>query len=265
MSLESGPRFEIDVDYYHLTQRAPIREAEFERRSLHWSLAASRAALVLVDVWSEHYVASHLERGGRITRERIVPLADTFRRLGATVVHAPSPGCRGPYGHLLTRVDGTPEDDAPGRQPLLPDWPPPAFRDKTSEYAGLGRPKDPTDAEFDRIIAERRVLPECEPQPGDCVVFHGDQLHAVLRDRGAVVLFYAGFAANFCVPNRDYGMRAMRQRGYDVVLVRDCTAAIEVADTVDDLALTAAAVQDVEVAVGYTTESQRLRDGARAA
>lgn len=260
----SGARFEIDVDYYHMPQRSGMAESDFHRRRLHWALPARRAALVLVDMWSEHYVLTHLERGGRIARERIAPLLATFRRLGAHVVHAPSPDCAPRWAHRLTRVAGTPEGPAvpPPTPRLLPDWPPQAFRDKSGEFAGLGKPRDPQDAEYDRIIAERDLLPEARPQDGDAVVFTGDQLHAVLRDRGAVTLFYCGFAANYCVPNRDYGMRAMRQRGYDVVLVRDGTTAIEMADTVADLALTAAAVRDVEVAIGYTVTSEALQQSA---
>ena len=145
---------------------------------------------------------------------------------------------------------------------FLPDWPPADFRQKSGRFAHLGRPVDPRDEEFDRIIAERSVIPEVAPGDGDCVIFTGDQLHAVLRDRSVTTLFYVGFAANFCVPNRDYGMRAMSRRGYDIVLVRDCTAAIEVADSVDDLRLTAAAVQDVETAIGYSIDSEKLRQGA---
>jgi hypothetical protein len=151
--------FEIDVDYYHMPQRSGMRESDFERASLHWSLPAERAALVLVDMWNEHYVLSHLERGGQITRERIVPLAQAFRDAGATVVHAPSPDCLHRYEQRLTRVEGTPAGPAvpPRPEPLLPDWPPAEFRRKEGEFAGLGKPRDEKDAEFDRIIAERRT------------------------------------------------------------------------------------------------------------
>ena len=58
-------------------------------------------------------------------------------------------------------------------------------------------------------------------------------------------------------------MRAMRARGYDIVLVRDCTSAIEVADTAEDLELTAAAVRDVEVVIGYSIDSTSLVEGLR--
>lgn len=256
--------FDLEVEYYHMPQRAGVDEADFRRACLHWALPVKQAALVLVDMWSEHYVQSHLARGGRITQDCIVPLMHMFRRTDATVVHAPSPDCAPRYQHLLTRVEGTPTGPAvPERaQPLFPDWPPADFRSKTGAFSGLGRPVDAKDAEYDRIIRERGLMPEVEPTEGDCVVFTGEQLHAVLRSRGVTTLFYVGFAANFCVPNRDYGMRAMRGRGYDIVLVRDGTAAIEVADTIDAEELTAAAVRDVETAIGYSICTEALLAGA---
>ena len=64
-------RFDMNVDYYRMPRRAGMREADFARAQLHWSLPAERAALVLVDMWSEHYVVSHLERGGRITHKAV--------------------------------------------------------------------------------------------------------------------------------------------------------------------------------------------------
>lgn len=253
-------KFHIDVDYYRLPRRAGRQESDFLRASLHWDLPVHRAALVLVDMWSEHYVSSHLQRGQQITEQRIVPLLETFRNAGATVVHAPSPDCAPRYGHLLTEAADPPDSMQP--ESLQRDWPPASFRSKSGEFAAFARPADPQDDEFNRIIAERSIMAEVEPQQGDCVVFTGEQLHAVLRDRGVTTLFYVGFAANMCVPNRDYGMRAMRGRGYDVVLVRDCTSAIEVADSVAELGLTAAAVRDVETVIGYSIESASLRQGA---
>jgi hypothetical protein len=49
------------------------------------------------------------------------------------------------------------------------------------------------------------------------------------------------------VPNRDYGLRAMRARGYYLVLLRDCTTGIETADTLPDMAVTKAAIHDYEL------------------
>ena len=78
------------------------------------------------------------------------------------------------------------------------------------------------------------------PREGDRVIANGEALHRLLQRRGVLFLFYVGFAANMCVPFRDYGMRAMKSRGYEIILVEDCTTAIEVEDTAGDLALSRA-------------------------
>ncbi|MDE2997985.1 MAG: isochorismatase family protein [Gemmatimonadota bacterium] len=253
----------LDVRYYHLTRRAGVTEGEFHLRTMRRDYPADRVALVLVDVWSDHYVSTHLQRGREITLERIIPVAEAFRSVGAAVIHAPSPDCAKRY-QAWTRFAG--DEEVFGRSAPPPDdWPPAEFRSKTGEYEALAQPKDPRDQVFDDIIRNRRIIPEAEPLEGDDVVVTGAQLHRLLKHRGILHLFYAGFAANMCVPFRDYGMRAMKDRGYDIVLVRDCTTAIEVADTSRNLDLSRAAVIDVEVNIGCTASHGDLVAACRQA
>ncbi|MBT4100015.1 MAG: isochorismatase family protein [Gemmatimonadetes bacterium] len=252
--------WDLHVDFYHLPRLSQMTESRFHRRQLHWRLPAAHTALILVDVWSEHYITTHLARGAQITRERIAPLMRAFSDRGGQVIHAPSPSCEPRYAHLV------PEEAGPRRPSAPADlWPPSEFRAKTGDYADLARPQDDRDEEFERIIVERGVIEEVEPAEGDQVIFDGDQLHRLLSARQVHTLFYVGFAANMCVLHRDYGMRAMAGRGYDVVLVRDATTAIEMADTVDEFSITDATARDVEVGVGYTiTTADLLRAGESA-
>ncbi|MDP6983881.1 MAG: hypothetical protein QGG05_12420, partial [Candidatus Latescibacteria bacterium] len=78
-----GHVWNVEVDYYYLPRLSGMVEARFERRQLHWRLPTQHTALILVDVWSEHYITTHLARGEKITRERIAPLIETFDRFGA--------------------------------------------------------------------------------------------------------------------------------------------------------------------------------------
>ena len=253
----------LDVRYYHLTRRAKVTEDEFHLRTLRRDYPADRIALVLVDVWSDHFVSTHLKRGRDITLERIVPVAEAFRSVGAAVIHAPSPDCAKRY-EAWTRFAG--DDEVFGRPgPAPDDWPPAEFRSRTGDYEAWAQPKDPHDQEFEDTIRNRRIIPEAEPCAGDEVVLTGAQLHRLLKHRGILHLFYAGFAANMCVPFRDYGMRAMNDRGYDIILIRDCTTAIEVADTSENLDLSRAAVIDTEVNIGYTTSHSELVAACRQA
>jgi nicotinamidase-related amidase len=143
------------------------------------------------------------------------------------------------------------------------DWPPSDFRHKTGTYKKLSRPSESSARALDEIVRNRRVIAEVAPQDDDEVVVNGNQLHRLLRHKQILHLFYAGFAANICVPFKDYGMRAMKDRGYEIILIRDCTTAIETADTIEHLNLTKNAVRDTELNIGYTVSSSELMETFR--
>jgi nicotinamidase-related amidase len=107
---------------------------------------------------------------------------------------------------------------------------------------------------------ERRILPALTPQPDDFVIATGEQLHRLCHHRKILHLIYAGFAANVCVLYRDYGTRAMSRRGYNVILLRDGTCAIESAETLQEERLLQAAILGIEMFVGSSTTSQALLD-----
>ena len=51
----------------------PCDEANFHFVERDLSVPVDQAALVLVDVWSTHYIDSWLKRATEVTQERIVP------------------------------------------------------------------------------------------------------------------------------------------------------------------------------------------------
>ena len=92
----------------------------------------------------------------------------------------------------------------------------------------------------------RGIDPAIAPTAGDVVVATGAELHAACKARGLLHLIYAGFATNICIRFRDYGLRAMRDRGYSPILLRDATSAIETRATIGSLSLTRAVILDIE-------------------
>jgi nicotinamidase-related amidase len=242
---------DLGVTYYERPHEAGVSEAQILRRTLQWQLPLDQTAFILVDVWSEHCLASHLERTHQITVERIVPVLEGVRRTGGLVVHAPGPGPARRYpDHLEEEVGGPVKPKA--------DWPSQEFRRKEGDCTAFARPKLENSAEFDRISKERDIEPAVMPVGDDRVVANGEALHRLLERRGVTFLIYVGFAANICVPFKDYGTRAMKDRGYDIILVEDCTTAVEVSDTTPDLLLTRAATIDAALNVGYTVHSAAL-------
>ena len=77
-------------------------------------------------------------------------------------------------------------------------------------------------------------------------------MHDLARERGIVHLIYAGFATNWCILNRDYGMRAMARRGYNMILLRDATMGVEYADTVETCFTTELSIREVETQIGFS-------------
>jgi nicotinamidase-related amidase len=234
-------------------------EAHVVRRVLEADVRTDQAALVLVDVWDLHYLTGSAARAEQIVRERIVPLVEACRGAGLTVVHAPAPEVAVKYEKWLAyAADG----DLFGSPPSEEDeaWPPKDFRERKGEYVALAKPygEGALRETLDRNDRERRIRPEVEPRDGDFVVATGAQLHRLCRHRGILHLFYSGFQANMCVLYRDYGLRPMARKGYNCMLIRDCTTGIEAGETLDGLRLTEAAVWDVEMLRGFSVTSEEI-------
>lgn len=249
------PDLHLTVRYYrHGTDEgSECTEANFSHREREWFVPSEQAALVMVDCWAEHYVRSHQENSGRIMRENLLPAAKAARAAGLTVVHAPSPTWIRAYDRW--RPYGP---DQPAAGTPADSWPPAEFRRREGRYARYARDPEPKVTAWVKDLSHYRIFEPLGPEPGDFVVANGDELHRLLEERKVLHLFYAGFAANICVLFRDYGTRAMAQRGYNVVLLRDATIAIESHDTIESRALTLAAVRSIETLTGHTTTTGEL-------
>ena len=49
----------------------------------------------------------------------------------------------------------------------------------------------------------------------------------MLREQGVVNLIYVGFATNLCLFAKPGGPTEMWERGYNIVVLRDCTTTVE--------------------------------------
>lgn len=218
----------------------PCREENFEYQSVEYPLPVQQTALVLIDVWNVHHIDSYVEREEEAIRQYLLPALAAARQAGVTVVHAPSPRITPRYDVYGTRAE---EDE--------PAWPPPAFRARSGEYEvfagmwpGLWKYWN------DELQARVDLHPLVHVEEGDVVIEDGEQLHQLCTDRGILHLLFAGFAATHCILNRNYGIRPMRLRGYNTVLLREATTGIEYPDTVEDLQATQLAIREVETQHG---------------
>src|SRR5689334_22162766 len=106
-SLRRSRRACIEPSFHHVKRILPI--------------PIEKAALILVDVWSTHYIPSWLARARHVTETKIVPLIEAARDIGLTIIHAPSP-------FIADRYLKGPPAPVTTIDPPPPNWPPPAFR-----------------------------------------------------------------------------------------------------------------------------------------
>jgi nicotinamidase-related amidase len=112
---------------------------------------------------------------------------------------------------------------------------------------------DPVEFRFSKII---------EPKPGEYIVrkqmysgFFETCLESLLRNLKIKNLIAVGFAANACLQAT---LTDALYRNYRTILLRDCTAAMEYHDTINEQSITANVIRFVEAFLGYTATSQNF-------
>lgn len=77
------------------------------------------------------------------------------------------------------------------------------------------------------------VADDCVPVAGEMIVDSAntrddcEELKDYLESKNISTLIYAGYATNMCILNRPVGIINMSRVGYNVILLRDCTLAVE--------------------------------------
>jgi len=232
----------------------PCREENFIRREIDMAVPLEQTALVLVDLWNIHFIESWLERAISVTKERIVPAIQAARNAGMTVIHCPSPEVAAQF----PQTSRNPAVTAVAPDPDAPQWPPDAFRKREDEFAAYAGPRSQPPGigvHWGEMEDQLSMSSAVKVLDDDIVISSGPQLHRVLADRGIMHLVYAGFATNWCVLGRDYGIRAMARYGYNIIMLRDCTAGVEFPDTLEDLLVTEIALREIEQQFGFTASN----------
>ena len=179
----------------------PCREESCQRREISMALPVEQTAFVLVDVWNTHFIESWLERAKRVTVEAVVPALEAARSIGLTVAHAPAPEVAKQYPQLARH--------APPPQSPTPSWPPAEFRRREGDYAAFRGPRDQPPSihvHWDELAPRLGMSPAIAVLEDDEVIATGQQLHDLLAARRILHLIYCGFATNWCIMHRDYGV-----------------------------------------------------------
>lgn len=85
------------------------------------------------------------------------------------------------------------------------------------------------------------------------------ELDRYLRARNIKTLIYAGYASNECILYRPTGIIKMKELGYSIILLRDCTIAIETPESLDGEWANRMAINTVERQFGVTAILEDLK------
>ena len=223
---------------------------------LDWEIPLPQVALVLVDVWDRHYLKDTEARAEAIIQQKLLPLLRACRKAGLQIIHAPAPDQAKKHPAWVRLVS---EEELAGGQ--TEDWPPPEFRSKSGDYKRYAQPEEPREKEREKLRASLKMHPDVQPEGKEVVIATGEELHRYCRQQKILFLLYAGFNTNACVLLRDYGTLEMSKRGYEIIIVRDCTTGMESFETHDELWQTRGAILFLEMFGKYSVSSQDLIAG----
>src|SRR6266850_4300686 len=201
----------------HLTGR--YRDSkEIVEKQMEWE--ASKTAVIICDMWDQHWCASATRRCGEIA-PRINEMVSALRLKGALVVHAPS--------DTMKAYEGT-----EGRKLALS-----APKAASSHEIGKWRylqiekegklPIDDTDGGCDdqpqckNYRAWKGEHPAIKIADGDAISDSGQEIYNLLKQRGITNVIMCGVHTNMCVLGRSFGIREMVGNGFNTDLVRDLT------------------------------------------
>ncbi len=201
----------------------PAHLAPPRARELRWH--PHQTAVIVCDLWDRHWCRGATARVAEMA-PRVNALLAAARAQGALILHAPSdtmafyadrPQRRRAREALAARPPGPAEVNRwcaldPAREPPLP-----------IDDADGGCDDDPPCPPPQGHYPWQRQHPAVEIAPEDVISDRGDEIRAVLEQRGVTNVMVLGVHANMCVLGRPFAIRALVRAGWNVVLVRDLT------------------------------------------
>lgn len=222
---------------------------------LDWKIPLAQSALVLVDVWQQHYLKDTMQRTNDIIDKKLHPLVVQCREKGLQIIHAPANRVAIKSPNWVKLTSGS------DRYFKADSWPPMDFRESKGQFQEFAGPFEPREEERKSISASMNFHPKIRPVGNEAVVSSGEELHEYCKQKGILFLIYAGFNTNGCILSRTYGAVNMGLRGYKIVLVRDCTTGMETKESQPEMLQTNGAILLLETWGHNTVTSDEIVSG----
>jgi nicotinamidase-related amidase len=195
------------------------RDADGEKTEIR-TLPSSQTAIVVCDMWNQHWCKSATRRCGEIAAQ-MAPLIEQARTAGVRIVHSPSDTLEFYKDH-------------PARKRALaislaePPVPIAGWCSLDKEHEG-NLPIDDSDGGCDCEPQCKqggpwtRQHPAIEIADADFISDDGKQVYSYFVEQGIKNVLFMGVHTNMCVLGRSFGIRQMTRLGLNAVLVRDLT------------------------------------------
>jgi len=181
------------------------------------TVAPAKSALILCDVWDDHWCKAAAGRCDGLAKQIAAVVADA-REQGFTVIHCPS-DTMGFYkdSPARKRAQAAPTVDPP-KNKELPD--PPLPIDDSD-----GGCDDIAPVKSFRAWTRQHAAIKIDDDK-DYVTDNGKEVFNILKDKGLTTVFVMGVHTNMCVLNRSFAIKQLRRWDVSCLLVRDLTDAM---------------------------------------
>jgi nicotinamidase-related amidase len=180
---------------------------------VHWN--PSETAIVVVDMWNEHWSWGATERVN-VMAPRMNIVLERARQQGVRIIHAPSDTMDFYETHPARRcILALPHAEPPPEREL-PD--PPLPVDASDGGSDTG--------ETDGYKAWHRQHPALEISDADAISDNGQEVYNLLHHSGIKNIIFMGVHTNMCVLGRSFAIKQMVRWGFNAVLARDLTDAM---------------------------------------
>jgi len=179
-------------------------------------LPVERSALLLCDVWDDHWSKGARERLEKMVG-RMNEVVQAARRKGLIIIHAPSE-TTGYYEETAARRRAKETRPVELPQPIE-HVDPPLPVDASDEGSDTGQ-RQPR-----QVWTRQHPAIEID-QERDYVSDEGEEIFSILNSEGVNNLFLMGVHANMCILNRSFGIKKMVSWGVRPILIKDLTDAM---------------------------------------
>ncbi len=183
----------------------------------------SDTAIIICDMWDDHYCKSAAERVADMA-PRMNAVLTAARNHGATVIHAPS-GVTYLYADMPQRKRMQQAKKVKPESPLEA-W---CYVDpKREPELPIDVSKQPCDDPIIGAYVQKftRQHPGLTISGWDGVSDSGEEIYSYLKQEELKNIVLMGVHTNMCVMGRPFGIRQMVKQGFNVVLARDLTDAM---------------------------------------